>query len=91
VLAGRALVVAKGRSRVSGVAFNLCVAVDAPGEGRAVSDSSSITWPTTTGTRVSAARASSPPPGDAVFREPAALADTHVYVENIAAWLAQRL
>ena len=88
-LEGVARVIACGRSAVSGQHFNLAVAVDPPGAGRAVSDSSfhhlcDYNW----NPRAGCPTFVTEPAGDAILRDPAGLADAHRYVENIAAWLA---
>lgn len=85
-------VVAQGRSRTTGVAFNLCVAVEEPGMGRAVSDSSfhhfcDYNWNPRTGCPSFVTE----PAGEGVLSSPDALDDRHRYVENIAAWLAGRI
>jgi len=87
-----ARVVARGRSKTSGVSFDLCVAVDEPGLGRVVSDSSyhhlcDYNWDPRRG----CPSLVDEPPGDAVLRDPNALADTYMYVRNIAAWLDGRI
>ncbi len=86
-----ASVVARGRSKTTGASFNLCVAIDEPGAGRAVSDSSfhhlaDYNWDT----RMGCPSFVDEPPGDEVLRDPHALDDVHAYVGNIAAWLARR-
>jgi len=85
-----ARVIARGRSSTTGSPFNIAVAFE-PGEhgGPGVAQSTfhhfaDYNWDT---------RAGSPsfvdePPGDAMQRVPAALADTHRYALNIAAWFA---
>ena len=88
-LAGAARVVASGTSLVSGSRFNLCVAVEEAGKGRAVSDSSfhhfaDYNWDP----RLGCPSFVSEPAGEAVVRDPAALDDVACYVRNIAAWLA---
>ena len=86
-----ARVVAQGRSLTTGVAFNLCVAVEEPGMGRAVSDSSfhhfcDYNW----NPRMGCPSFVNEPAGEDVLSSPDALDDGHRYVENIAAWLARR-
>jgi hypothetical protein len=86
-----ARVVARGRSQITGTAFNLCVAVEEPSKGRAVSDSSfhhfsDYNWDPRSG----APSFVNEPAGDRMLRESLALRDTHRYVENIAAWLSGR-
>jgi len=90
-LEGMARVVAHGRSMTTGARFNLCVAIEEPGMGRAVSDASfhhfcDYNWDP----RKGAPSFVTEPQGDAVLRSPDSLDDTHRYVENIAAWLAGR-
>jgi hypothetical protein len=86
-----ARVVAQGRSLTTGVAFNLCVAVEEPDMGRAVSDSSfhhfcDYNW----NPRMGCPSFVNEPAGEDVLSSPDALDDGHRYVENIAAWLARR-
>jgi hypothetical protein len=87
-----ARVVAQGRSLTTGATFNLCVAVEEPGMGRAVSDSSfhhfcDYNWDP----RMGCPSFVNEPPGEGVLSGPDALGDGHRYVENIAAWLAGRI
>lgn len=87
-LASVARVVAMGCSQTSGARFNLCVVVDEPGQGRAVSDSSfhhlcDYNWDP----RLGSPSFVDEPPGEGVYQA-AALLDVKRYVENIAAWLA---
>jgi hypothetical protein len=91
-LEGIARLVARGRSTVTGASFGLCVAVDEPGRGRAISDSSfhhlaNFNWDP----RLGRPSFVTEQPGDEVLREPDALADVHGYVANAAAWLARRI
>lgn len=84
-----ARVVAVGQSTASGVEFNICVAVDEPGRGRAVADSSfhhfaDYNWDP----RLGCPSFVTEPAGDEVIRLEGALQDTHRYVRNIADWLA---
>ena len=86
-----ARVVAHGRSATTGARFNLCVAIEEPGMGRAVSDASfhhfcDYNWDP----RKGAPTFVTEPQGDGVLQGPDSLDDTHRYVENIAAWLAGR-
>jgi hypothetical protein len=86
-----ARVVAEGRSLTTGATFNLCVAIEEPGMGRAVSDSSfhhfcDYNWDPPMGCPSFV----NEPPGEGVLASPDALDDGHRYVENIAAWLAGR-
>ena len=88
-LRDNARVVAHGRSKATGVPFNVCVAVEEPGLGRAVSDSSfhhfcDYNWNPDAGCPSFVDE----PAGAGVLASPDALDDTHCYVENIAAWLA---
>ncbi|HWS66789.1 MAG TPA: hypothetical protein VN325_28840 [Steroidobacteraceae bacterium] len=87
-----ARVVAQGRSVTTGAGFNLCVAVEEPGMGRAVSDSSfhhfcDYNW----NPRLGCPSFVNEPVGDDVLSSSDALDDGHRYVENIAAWLAGRI
>jgi hypothetical protein len=87
-----ARVVAQGRSLTTGATFNLCVAVEEPGMGRAVSDSSfhhfcDYNW----NPRMGCPSFVTEPPGEGVLAARDALDDGHRYVENIAAWLAGRI
>ena len=88
-LEAMARVVAQGRSMTTGAWFNLCVAVEEPGMGRAVADASfhhfcDYNWDP----RKGAPTFVTEPAGDGVLETPDSLDDTHRYVENIAAWLA---
>jgi len=87
-LGGSARVVAQGCSTTSGTVFNLCVAVEEAGQGRAVSDSSfhhfcDYNWDP----RLGCPSFVDETPGFEVLTRPRALDDVHSYVENIAAWL----
>jgi len=87
-----ARVVAQGRSLTSGTTFNLCVAVEERGLGRAVSDSSfhhfcDYNW----NPRMGCPSFVNEPAAEHVLSSPDALDDVHRYVENIAAWLAGRI
>jgi hypothetical protein len=85
-----ARVIAQGRSKVTGCPFNLAVAFE-PGRhgGPGIAQSTfhhfaDYNWDI---------RAGSPsfvdePPGEGMARTPAALADTHRYALNVAAWLS---
>ena len=89
-LADRATVIAVGTSKTTGARFNLAVAIEGP--GRVVADSSfhhlsDYNWDPRLGCPSFVAE----PPADTVIRDPGALADTHSYVENIAAWLGRRI
>jgi hypothetical protein len=91
-LKGSARLIARGRSQATGAAFGLCVAVEEPGLGRAVADSSfhhvaDCNWDPRLGCPSFVTERS----GDEVLRDPHALDDVHAYVANIAAWLAERI
>ena len=85
-----ARVIATGRSKVTGRRFNLAVALEAsPGKGRAIAESSfhhfaDYNWDP----RKGCPSFVDEPAGDAILRDPAALASTHTYVRNVATWLA---
>ena len=85
-----ARVILKGRSKVTGREFNISVAF-APGEngGPAIAESTfhhfaDYNWDPSSGCPSFV----SEPPGDGLKRVPEAIADTHRYVLNLAAWLA---
>jgi hypothetical protein len=85
-----ARVIARGRSRVTGTAFNIAVAFE-PGEhgGPGIAQSTfhhfaDYNWDPASGCPSFV----SEPPGDGLKRVPEALADTHRYVLNAAAWLS---
>lgn len=87
-----AQVIACGTSKVSGAHFNLAVAVDPPGEGRAVADSSfhhlcDYNWNPGMGCPSFVSEA----PGDAILRDARAAQDARDYAANIAAWLARAM
>lgn len=89
-LAGVATVIARGRSKLSGAAFNLAVAIEEPGLGRAISDASfhhlaDYNWDP----RCGCPSFVTEPAGDEVLRAPDALDDVRDYVANAAAWLAR--
>jgi hypothetical protein len=91
-LKDHAAVIAMGTSKASGARFNIAVAIDGPGRGRAVADSSfhhlcDYNWDPRMGKPSFVTEASA----DTVIRDPAVLADTRRYVENIAAWLGRRI
>ncbi len=91
-LAGVARVIARGRSKVSGAAFNLLVAVDEPGAGRVLSDASfhhlcDYNWDPRTGCPSFVTELA----GDAIVRDPQGLADAQRYAANAAAWLARQI
>jgi len=85
-----ARVIARGRSRATGRAFNLAVAFEGVrGRGRALAQSSfhhfaDYNWNPRTGCPSFVTEL----PGDAMLREPAALASVQRYVRNAAIWLA---
>lgn len=90
-----ARVVATGVSTVSGRAVNLAVAFDGERDadgrplGRAVAESTfhhfcDYNWDPRSGCPSFV----SEPPGDGMLRDGRALADTHAYVANLAAWLS---
>jgi hypothetical protein len=90
-LSGSARVIAQGRSATTGCAFNLCVAIEEPGQGRAVADSSfhlfcDYNWDP----RLGCPSFVTEKPGSEVLASPGALDDTYAYVENIATWLSGR-
>lgn len=85
-----ARVILQGRSKVTGVIFNIAVAFE-PGEhgGPAIAESTfhhfaDYNWDPGAGCPSFV----SEPPGDGLRRVPEALADTRRYALNIAAWLA---
>ena len=87
---GRARAVARGRSRVTGRAFDLVVAFEGTAAaGRAIAESSfhhlaDYNWDIGRG----APSFVTEPAGDGMRREPRALEDIHAYVANAARWLA---
>jgi hypothetical protein len=85
-------VIVVGTSKATGARFNIAVAIDGPGRGRAVADSSfhhlaDFNWDP----RLGKPSFVTETPSDAVIRDPGLLADTRRYVENIAAWLGRRI
>jgi hypothetical protein len=88
----QARVIARGRSKATGAAFNIAVAFEADGDaGRAIAQSTfhhfnDYNWDP----RVGAPSFVDEPPGDGMLRRAEALADTHRYVRNVALWLANR-
>jgi hypothetical protein len=88
-----ARVIARGRSKATGRNFNLSVAFEGSGgSGRAIAESSfhhfvDYNWDPRKGCPTFV----SEPAGDAILREPTALASVHRYVRNLATWLAGRL
>lgn len=87
-----ARVVARGKSKITGVSFNIAVAFEPRGNrGPAIAHSTfhhfvDYNWDPRSGSPSFV----SEPPGDAILRTPQALADTHRYVLNAAAWLANK-
>lgn len=86
-----ARVIAVGCSRTSGTNFGLCVALEEPGLGRAISDSSfhhiaDYNWDP----RMGCPSFVTEPAGDQVLSDPQALSDVKAYVANIATWLTGR-
>jgi hypothetical protein len=86
-----ARVIVRGKSQATGTPFNISVAF-APGEhgGPAIAESTfhhfaDYNWDPSSGSPSFV----SEPPGDGLMRVPEALADTHRYVLNIAAWLSE--
>jgi hypothetical protein len=85
-----ARVIARGHSKITGRSFNLAVAFEAlRGQGRAIAESSfhhfaDYNWDPRRGCPSFVDE----PAGDAMLREPAALASVHRYVRNVATWLA---
>jgi hypothetical protein len=87
-----ARVIATGRSKVTGRPFNLAVAFE-PGEagGPAIAQSTFHHFADyNLDPALGAPSFVSEAPGDGFAREPAALAETHRYFENLARWLAGR-
>jgi hypothetical protein len=87
-----ARVIARGKSKVTGTIFNIAVAFE-PGEhgGPGIAQSTfhhfaDYNWDPSSGCPSFV----SEPPGDGLKRVPEALADTHRYALNIAAWLSRR-
>jgi hypothetical protein len=85
-------VIARGKSKVTGAVFNIAVAFE-PGArgGPGIAQSSfhhfaDYNWDTRSGCPSFV----SEPPGDGMGRVPEALADTHRYALNVAAWLSGR-
>ena len=84
-------VIARGQSKVTRKPFNLAVAFErSRGKGRAIAESSfhhfaDYNWDPRTGCPTFVDE----PAGDAMLRDPAALASVHQYVRNVAIWLAR--
>ncbi|MEJ0050006.1 MAG: hypothetical protein WDN02_02130 [Methylovirgula sp.] len=87
-----ARVIARGKSQISGRVFNLAVAFEASNRsGRAIAQSTfhhfaDYNWDTSSGCPSFVDE----PPGDSLARTPTAVASTHRYMLNAAAWLAGR-
>jgi len=87
-----ARVILKGRSKATGVNFNIAVAFEPGAEGGpALAESTfhhfaDYNWEPASGCPSFVTEA----PGDGLKRNPQALADTHRYALNIAAWLCLR-
>jgi hypothetical protein len=85
-----ARVIATGTSMVTGRQFNIAVAFErGPDGGPAIAQSTfhhfaDYNWDT----RLGCPSFVDEPPGDAMIRTPQALADTQLYVRNLALWLA---
>jgi len=86
----QARVIARGRSKVTGARFNIAVAFEADGKaGRAIAQSTfhhfaDYNWDP----RFGAPSFADEPPGDAMLRDPEALAAAHRYARNVSLWLA---
>lgn len=87
-----ARVICAGHSKVTGNRFNLAVAFEAAGgRGRAIAESSSHHFVDyNRDPRLGCPSFVSEPAGDAIRREPAALAAAHTYVRNVASSLGRR-
>jgi hypothetical protein len=87
-----ARIISAGHSKVTGNRFSLAVAFESTqGKGRAIAESSfhhlvDYNWDP----RLGCPSFVSEPAGDAILRDPAALASTQTYVRNVASWLGQR-
>jgi hypothetical protein len=87
-----ARVIMTGRSRTTGRDFNLAIAFEGGAHGgRAIAQSTfhhftDYNWDLSRGCPTFVSEI----PGDGMAREPQALADTHRYVLNVAAWLGRR-
>lgn len=87
-----ARVIAIGESKATGRPFNLAVAfAEGPEGGRAIAQSTfhhfaDYNWDTSMGCPSFVSET----PGDGLIRDPEALADTHRYVRNLAAWLGAK-
>lgn len=87
-----ARIIAAGHSKVTGRRFNLSVAFEAAaGKGRAIAESSFHHFVDyNLDPRRGCPSFVDEPPGDAMLREPAALASVQTYVRNVATWLGHR-
>jgi len=84
-----ARVVAVGRSAITGNLFNIAIGFDRNGQGRAVVDSSFHHFlDYNLDPRAGCPSFVTEHAGSGILEEPQALADTKVYIENIARWLA---
>jgi hypothetical protein len=87
-----ARVIATGRSKITGVRFNIAVAFEtSESGGPAIAQSTfhhfaDYNWDTTAGSPSFVDE----PPGRAIMQHPDALADTHRYMRNVALWLGER-
>lgn len=84
-----ARVIARGRSRATGAVFNIAVAFEGGGAGRAIAQSTfhhfcDYNWNPAAGCPSFVSEA----PGDAIVRDAEALADTQRYMLNLAEWLS---
>jgi hypothetical protein len=85
-----ARVIATGKSKATGRGFNIAVAFEpGPAGGPGIAQSTfhhfaDYNWDT----RLGAPSFVSEPPGDAIMREPKALASTQRYMRNLGLWLA---
>lgn len=85
-----ARVIARGTSKATGRPFNIAVAFEAgPGGGRALAQSTFHHFcDYNLDPRDGCPSFVDEPPGDAIIRDPTALAETLRYFENVARWLA---
>jgi hypothetical protein len=87
-----ARVIATGRSKITGIRFNIAVAFEmSESGGPAIAQSTfhhfaDYNWDTTAGSPSFVDEA----PGQAIMQHPDALADTHRYMRNVALWLGER-
>jgi hypothetical protein len=87
-----ARVIARGKSKVTGRAFNIAVGFEpGKGGGPAIAHSTFHHFADyNLDTDAGAPSSVGEPPGDAMQRTPQALSDTHRYFRNVALWLAGR-